>query len=123
MSESVVHIDEAVIAINIPGTHRHGMNARDLYDCTRGTWRVSREHAEKAQYAFAVFQSVIREVYEIDEWLPSGSTDYTRQFDPSTQKNRFEFVGKVARDEIRDKYVGKRVPEPHGQNPIRYYNC
>lgn len=47
----------------------------------------------------------------------------TRQLDPSTQKNCYEFVGRVAPDKIKDKYVGKRMPEPHGQNSIRYYNC
>ena len=34
-----------------------------------------------------------------------------------------EFVGKIASENIREKYVGKQMPELHGQNPIRYYNC
>ncbi len=124
MSESVVHVNEPVVAININQTYRDGISAGDLYDATRGIWRLSKEHAEAARYAFAVYQGVIKEVYEIDEWLPAGSTKYrNRQFASAHLKNRYEFVGKVARDEVRDKYIGRRMPEPHGQNPIRYYNC
>ena len=85
---------------------------------------MSKGHAEDARYAFAVYRGIIKEVYEIGEWLLAGSTKYRRrQFTPAHLKNRYEFVGKVAPDEIRDKYIGKRMPEPHGQNPIRYYNC
>jgi len=85
---------------------------------------MDRGHAEEAQYAFAVYRGFIKEVYEIDEWFPAGSTKYQRrQLNPAQLKNRYEFVGKVAQDEIRDKYVGRHMPEPHGQNPIRYYNC
>lgn len=122
MSGSVARIDDPVIAINIAKSYKHGMCTRDLYNSTRGTWVVSRARARKARYAFAVFQGVIREVYEIDEWLPSGSTNYTRQFGDK-QDGRSEFLGSVAADEVRDKYVGKLLPEWHGQNPIRYFNC
>jgi len=124
MSQSWVSINESVIAININQTYRHGISAEELYESTRGIWRLSKEHAERAQYAFAVYQGVIREVYEIEQWLPAGSTKYKwRQFEPSHLKNRYEFTGKVASSEIRDKYVDKRMPELHSQNPIRYYNC
>src|ERR1043165_406780 len=119
MSESIAQVDDAAIGINIAGTSRHGMSATALYHCTRGTWRVSRSRANKAQYAFSVYRGVVREVYEIHEWLPSGSTEHSFGADGY----RSEFVGKVAPDKIRDKYVGKRLESPPGQNPIRYYNC
>jgi len=124
MSEISVTIDDRVVAININRTYRQGISADDLYDCTRGIWRLSRERAEKAQYAFAVYQGVIREVYEIDKWLSAGSTKYQRrQFSQESLKGRYEFTGKVAPDRIRDKYVSEHMPERHTQNPIRYYNC
>src|SRR2546425_8786878 len=120
MNETVVHIDDSVIAININQTYRDGMSAGDLYDYTRGIWRLSKEHAERAQYAFAVYQSVIREVYEIDQWFLAGSTPYQRrQFTPADLQKRYEFIGNVAPDEVRDKYLNRRMPEPQAQNPIR----
>ena len=49
------------------------MNETELYDATRGIWKVGEERV-KAKYAFAVFEGVIREVYEISQWLHAGST-------------------------------------------------
>src|SRR5205085_1751961 len=115
MSESVVHIDDPVVAISIGGTYRHGINRSDLYNCTRGTWKINKDRANKAHYALAVYQGVIREVFEIHEWLPSGSTEHS--FGPSP--NRYEFIGAVAPDKVRDKYIGKRMPERFFGNPIR----
>jgi hypothetical protein len=124
MSEFTAKIDESVIAININQTYRDGISTGELYDSTRGIWRIDKDRAEKARFAFAVYQGVIKEVYEINQWHPEGSTEYKYREAPSTPaKNRFEFVGKAATEDIRDKYVGKQMPEPHGQNPIRYYNC
>lgn len=124
MSESIKQIEEPVIAININQTYRHGISTGELYDCTRGIWRLDRDRAEKAHYAFAVYQGVVKEVYEINQWHPELSTEYKcRQPEHTKLKNRYEFVGKVAEDSIRDKYIGKQMPEMHAQNPIRYYNC
>jgi uncharacterized protein len=124
MSETAARIDEPILAININQTYRHGISADELYECTRGIWRLNRERATKARYAFAVYQGIIREVYDMDHWYPAGSTKYHwRQFNPRQLKKRYEFVGKVASDEVRDRYIGRRMPNPHTQNPIRYYNC
>lgn len=124
MNTTLTQISDPVIAININQTFRPGMNAQDKYDFTRGIWRIDAKRAEKAHYAFTVYQGVVKEVYEIHEWHPAGTTEYLNQrnIDPALS-NRFEFVGKVAVNNIRDKYLGKALPEKHGQNPIRYYNC
>jgi hypothetical protein len=118
MSKSALHIDDPVVAICINGSYEDERNRRDLYKCTRGTWKVDRGHANKARYAFAVYHGKILEVYEIDRWLPAGSTE--NSFGPAP--SRFEFVGKIAPDKVRDKYVGKHMPERFFGNPIRYYN-
>jgi hypothetical protein len=124
MNEFIAQIDESVVAININQTYRDGISASELYDCTRGTWRLDRDRAENARFAFAVYRGVVKEVYEINQWHQELSTEYkSRQPKQTKLKNRFEFVGKVAQDDIRDKYIGKQMPEMHGQNPIRYYNC
>src|SRR5436309_14838422 len=119
MSRNEVQIDDPVVAININQTYRHGINDDDLYDCTRGIWRLNKDHAEKATYAFAVYQGVIKEVYEIDKWFPAGSTKYLRRrFNPTDLFERFEFIGRVAPDNVRGKYIGKTMPIRPGRNPI-----
>jgi hypothetical protein len=67
---SVAQITDPVVAICINQQFEYCSNSSDLYECTRGLWRLSRKRAEKAQYAFAVHQGGIKEVYEIEEWVP-----------------------------------------------------
>ena len=118
------HITEAVIAININQTYRFGLSTTDLYDFTRGIWRLNKARAENAKYAFSVYQGEIKEVYEIKNWYDAGSTEYrTRQFGFDETKDRYEFVGQIASESVREKYVGKIMPKAHRQNPINYYNC
>ena len=58
-------ISEPVIAINIAQQYPYVKNASELYEVTRGLWRLNRHRAEKAKYALAVFRGEIKEVYEI----------------------------------------------------------
>ncbi len=124
MKNQVAEITEPVVAININQSYRAGINRNDLYEFTRGVWRIGVDRARTADYAFAVYQGVVKEVYEIDQWYPAGSTLYAnRKILEEWKKGRYEFLGKVAADEVRDKYVGKTLPERHAQNPIKYFNC
>jgi hypothetical protein len=125
-------IDEPVVAININQQYPHAKNAEDLYNCTRGIWRLSRERAGQARYAFAVYQGVIKEVYEIEKWIPvsQATRDYWKERERAqgndyseTHEGRSEFIGEVAPETVRKKYVGRRMPVRHSQNPIRYFNC
>ena len=130
---SATGIDEPVIAININQQYPHVRNAEDLYNATRGIWRVSLERANKANYAFAVYKGVIKEVYEIDKWIPASkdTREYWKEresaqgkyFPPEVHEGRSEFIGKLAPEVIRKKYLGQRLPVKSTQNPIRYINC
>jgi hypothetical protein len=53
------------------------MTESELYDATRASWKVGNRRSE-AQYALAVFEGIVREVYEITAWMPSGSTFNSR---------------------------------------------
>jgi hypothetical protein len=115
-----VIIDNPVMLIRISRWYTPGMSAKKLYEVTRHAWNVGRRR-ENAKFACAVFEGVVREVYEIRGWhKPSsreGEGDVSR---------RWEFVGKIADESVRSKYLGRRVESylPRGgQNPIRYVNC
>lgn len=126
-------IAEPILAINIAQQYSTVRNDSELYEVTRGLWRLSRQRAEKAKYAFAVFRGLIREVYEIHYWEPAHvqSNEFWVErkrkqgepIDPAINKGRFQFIGQIAPASIRSKYIGTRMPAPHGQNPIRYFNC
>lgn len=120
-----VDIDDKVLLIRINKLYRHGMPATELYEATRGVWKLG-ERREKAKFAFAVFEGVVREVYEIYSWHPAGSQHYeSRSAADVTLKGRWEFKGKVAADEFRNKYIDRSVKKylpAKAQNPIAYVN-
>ena len=126
-------IKDPVIAISINEQFPHCEAADDLYMCTRGLWKLDPERAERAKYAFAINKGEIKEVYEIEQWLPATKafTDYWvarlksqgRPISPDEHIGRYEFAGHLAPKQIRQKYVGKKIPKRHSGNPIMYFNC
>jgi hypothetical protein len=114
----VVHLKTILITIN--KLYRSKMTPLELYEATRGTWVVG-AHRFRAEYAMAVYQGIVREVYKIDKWHPAGTLEYQTR-DSSTFKGngRWEFSGNVA-DDIHQEYIGFSVGKG-GQNPIRYVN-
>ncbi len=103
-----VTFDEPCIIININRLYTRGISAQKLYDSTRASWIVGTKR-DRAKYAIASYRGLVREVYEIEKWQPNG--------------DRWEFIGKVAEDRIRDKYLNQSLEnyiKKGGQNPIRY---
>ncbi len=99
---------EPCIIININRLYTRSMTAQQLYDATRASWIVGTKR-DRAKYAIASFRGLVREVYEIEKWQPNGG--------------RWEFVGKIAEDKIRDKYLNQSLEnyiKKGGRNPIRY---
>ena len=126
-------IDDPVVAINVNHQYQYAQSPEDLYNCTRGMWRLNCRRVERAKYFFAVYQGVVREVYEIDQCIPA--TKETRAYwdkrllsqekhvAPSVLEGRSELIGRIASETVRREYVGRRMPIRHGQNPVRYINC
>ena len=117
-------IDQPAILIRIARLYRPGMSDLELYEATRGVWRVG-ERRERAQLALSIVDRIVVEVYEIDAWHRSGATAYqTRRQD--FIDGRWEFTGRVASEELRQQLIGRSVDRwfPKGaQTPIRYVNC
>jgi len=126
-------IKDQVIAISINEQYPHYKTADDLYTATRGLWRLSRERAEHAKYAFAIYKGEIKEVYEIERWLPATKafSDFWieklksqgRIIHADEHIGRYEFIGHLAPEDIRKKYLGRKIPKRHTGNPIMYFNC
>jgi hypothetical protein len=127
-----VIIDVPAMLIRINKTYRENMSAEELFEVTRGIWRVGPKR-EIPRYAFAVFKGVIKEVYRIDRWLPAGTLEYKHRqmqkilndFRP-TLKARWEFDGSLVEDNIRKRFVGKSCAHYFKQgnaSPTVYVNC
>ena len=120
-------IIEPSILIRINLLYRYDMSANELYEATRGIWKVG-PRRKKAEYAFAVFRGIIREVYSIDRWVPAGSTLYRTDVHKKDLHvpGRWEFVGRLAENATRGKYLNKSVEHYFtrgSQNPVTYANC
>jgi hypothetical protein len=119
-----VVIRDPAILIRINRLYRPTMTAVELYDATRASWKVGKRR-DQAKHAFAVFEGIVREVYEVTGWFPSGSTFNSRFPEGDRRRDRWEFVGKVADERTRRRYIDRDVSRlfPHGaQNPIAYVN-
>lgn len=121
----IARIREPAILIRINQRYHYGMTPVELYDATRSAWRVGPKR-EKAELALAIFEGVVREVYRISRWLPGGSTFATQRSGEREEiENRWEFVGTLAEEPIRNRYRNKFVGEVFkqgAQNPITYVN-
>jgi len=87
------------------------MPSSELYEFTRGIWKIAESKRHLVKYACTVYKGIIREVYKVEQWFPAGSTYYAHRNDIAsrTKSGRFEFVGNIAPHLIRKKYNYKSV--------------
>jgi hypothetical protein len=113
-----IEITEPVILITVNQLFERGISDERLYEITRGNWVVG-ERRNSAKFAFTVYNGIVRQVYEIQRWLPVTA----RRQEQKTQK-RWRFDGIIAQD--LQHYIGGSVEEYitlGAQNPIKYVNC
>lgn len=124
VSKPLEAFQDDCLLIRINQRYRVGMSPMELYEATRGVWRAGRNR-EKVQFALAVYQGVVQEVYAVRAWLPAGSTLYgTRSIARDSADERWEFVGDIAPAEVRKRYRYTCVDGylPNGaQNPLAYF--
>ena len=128
-------IDDNIMLIKINQLYRNDMSATELYDAVRGFWRVDPEHARKADYALAVYKGMVLEVYRIVDWYPAHTTLMERpHIDPNhfidtythndpELSERYEFVGRIADEQTRGKYINRSVAglyKKNEQTSVRY---
>jgi uncharacterized protein len=117
-------ITERAILITINRRYRSNMTDNELYEATRGIWKVGAAR-ERVELAFAVFQGTIRQIYRISRWVPAGTLTYeTLDATGFAGSGRWEFEGRIA-DDLRERYVGCHVRNhlrEGSRNPIRYVN-
>jgi uncharacterized protein len=106
-----VDVTDPALLIRINRQFKYGMSVEALYETTRGIWVVG-ERRKRARFAMAVYAGIIREVYVIESWHNAGTTAYSTrdQAELAKQKSkRWEFLGYVASEAQRSRYVGRSV--------------
>lgn len=103
-------ITDNIVIIKINKSYREGMSETEMYDVTRGCWKRSLASVEKADYTLAVVKGIVKEVYQIDVWLPAEEEiRETTLYNANTDAGRIIFRGKVANEMIRQKYRNHSV--------------
>lgn len=117
-------ITEPAILIRINQKYHYGMSQQELFEATRGVWKIGTRR-EKARLAFAIYKGIVKEVYVVNSWHQAGTLPYQTRSDIN-HPGRWEFDGSLAPHDVREKYIDKSVEEyfpPKAQNPITYVNC
>jgi hypothetical protein len=92
-----------------------------LYEATRYAWKISKPKAEKAEVILATRQGLIVDAFVAECWLEASTANFPGHEDAP---GRLGFIGKEAPTDIKQIYVGKRVPDEYRKrgaaNPIKY---
>jgi len=86
----------------------------DLYEVTRQWWVVA-PNRRKPDYAFSVYNGIVRAIYKINSW----------EQEPQGGRGRWCFHGERS-PELEEQYLWKdvgRYLSLGAQNPIKYVNC
>ncbi|RLA03515.1 MAG: hypothetical protein DRQ54_10660 [Gammaproteobacteria bacterium] len=126
-------ITEPVLIIRVNKLFHDGISATELYEITRGVWKVAEPRRSSVEYAFSVYDGLVKEVYKVNTWHPALSTPYKSRSEKGITLNggismerRSEFIGEVAKSEVREKYLDRSVAflfSKSAANPVKYINC
>lgn len=111
-----------VAVIRINRLYRPDMKSNELYDTTRGWWRVNLGMANRTKYALSVAEDEVKEMYAITGWHKYGTAEDAVVVGAD---GRYQFDGEVVKDEaIRQLYVGRSIDGLFKQGdayPVRYF--
>ncbi len=119
--------DQGILLIRINQLFRHGMSPEELYEATRGVWKIGARR-NSVRHVLALYQGVVKEVYAVEGWEPANWRVYRFRADELKAREkqdvgRWQFKGSVAKEPIRGRYLGKDVSKylvKGAMNPIQY---
>lgn len=123
---NTLDLDFPVILLDVSARYKAGISALELYEITRGAWRIG-TRKDKARHAMAVANHVVKEVYVIDSWHRAGTTPYrVKPFEPFAIDGRWEFLGHLAEHALRNQWIEQSVEHLMNtrlRNDVVYIHC
>src|SRR3954454_5679547 len=99
---AMLMITVPALLIRISRLYKPGMSPQQLYEATRGVWKLGPDK-DSAEYALSIAKGVVQEVYSIGAWFQAGTTAYsTRPLSDVSVSERWEFSGTVAPEAVRE---------------------
>ena len=122
----ILYPEFSVILLDVSARYKEGISALELYEITRGAWRIGAKK-DSAGHAMAVVNNIVKEVYAIDSWHRAGTTPYrAKPFDAFAIDGRWEFLGRLAEPDLRHQWVNQSVAHLMStrlRNDVVYINC
>lgn len=115
-AEPLKKLTDPAIIININRKYTPTSTSEDIYEFTRKSWVVAEKKTKTIKYALSEYQGIIVEVFEIDDWFEIEAKHHKIS-------RRWGFNGRVAKPEIREKYMNKSIAHTKKKgaaNPIKY---
>jgi hypothetical protein len=115
-AKPLTELTDPVIIININKKYVRGNSSVKIYESTKHAWVVGEQKRKTTKYALSEYCGIVIEVFEIKEW-------YEIETPNNKRKNRWGFNGKIAKPEIREKYINKSLAhtkKKDAANPIKY---
>ena len=121
-------IKHNILVIKINKLYNRKMTEKDLYEATRGFWRISMNEVKNVDYVFAVYNQLVVAVYKPDEWhFVRERIDIPRSNEyKESLNNRLYFISYnyEDKDENQKFYLHKSIVNfkinAKSQNPISY---
>ena len=107
-----------LICVNRSVTER---SERSLYEATHYAWKLNMAKAKQAEVILATRHGLIVGAFIADKWSEATAANFPGHEDAPGDVG---FDGREAPADIRELYVGKRVPDeyrkPGAANPVKY---
>ncbi|MER3386858.1 MAG: hypothetical protein RIC81_00825 [Microcella pacifica] len=98
-------IEAPVIMVKMQRGWRADMNAKQVYDTTRGHWKVGPDVRARARYCLGIAHGVVRGAYRIDDWFESEM-----EWDAGQNRWGFNGAGAVELEHVVGTHVREVFP-------------
>lgn len=109
-----------LLAISITNTYYE--EGKSVYDAVRYAWVLNPVEARRRELVLAHVRGLVKGAFRPAKWLEATPQNFPGF--PATDPKRWGFEGEEATEDIRKRYVGKRVPDEYrakgAANPVRY---
>ncbi len=112
-------IEDRVILLSLAKTYKPYMDGNDgvILDIAKQAWSLGKEREARdlVDYALAVYQNIVVGVFTVNKWKKA-----------MIDSTKWEFEGEVAPEDIKNKYLYKKIPMAFGEGQYSshiYVNC
>ena len=109
------------IIININRSYKRASGGDVIYQATKEIWGIKKSRLDTIKYVLSEYKGLVVEVYKVKHWYPKlrgynkGAKKYGQQY------TGYGFEGVVAKSEVRNLYINKKVIKKNGFGGVIIY--